>query len=85
MNRNRQQCFTRTVMVLAFSTWGDGSHSVLSPENMGPLAVNIPVVFPIEHSKPWELGLMMSPYHTILTKKGKSGRERADVEAKGNR
>jgi len=52
---------------------------------MGPVAINIPLVFPIWHGKPQELGLMMSPHHTILTTRGKSGRQRADVEAQGNR
>ena len=82
----RQQCCSvHQNAGLAFLIGRDGSHSVLSPEKMGPIAINIPLVFPVWHGKPQELGLMMSPHHTILIRRGKCRRERADVEAEGNR
>lgn len=57
---------------------------ILSPEKMGPVAINIYLVFPIQHGKPHKISFMMSPHHKILTRRGKSRRERADVEAEGN-
>lgn len=55
------------------------------PGKTEPVFINILLVFPILHGKLQELGFMMSLYHKILLQWGKSRKERAEVEAAGNR
>lgn len=62
---------------LAFFTGGDGSHSVLSPEKMGPVATNIPLLLPIWHGKPGARSHdVPTPHNTDMKKQRQKGESR---------